>query len=327
MATSRYRRWRSKAFTLVELLVVIAIIGVLVALLLPAVQSAREAARRSQCQNNLKQIGLALHNFHSAQKVFPAGSIVSNEACEASSGHRGPSWTVQILPYMEVTALHDQFDLNGNFAALMSVGEKSGNEALQDTPIAMFKCPSDAAPQPGDPSLSYMGVQGGGIQYDADCLTGNSPANRRVRFSNGILHTNGKVSSAKITDGLSNTFLVGESRWWSFVHTNTDFANYFSWASANRQEGRSSHVIVLAAAVDPINNPLVDYDSAVPWEGQNTLYLGTHTRAFGSRHPGGCHFAFGDGSVSFVNETIDINAYHQAGARNDGLISAEGVRP
>jgi prepilin-type N-terminal cleavage/methylation domain-containing protein/prepilin-type processing-associated H-X9-DG protein len=318
------RRDRRGGFTLVELLVVIAIIGVLVGLLLPAVQSAREAARRSHCMNNLRQIGLALQNYHSSKNAFPPGAVVSDAGCIAS-GFQGPPWTVQILPFIEGTTLAAQFNMKGRFSALINDGENSDNETLQRTPLEIFKCPSDSSHTNTDPSLNYMGVQGGGQQLEAECLTGNTPVNRRVRFNNGILYTNSDVGAKKITDGLSNTFIVGESRWWSYQSTNSGFPNWFSWASANRMAGTSSHVIVMSAAVDPINNPLVDYDSAVSWDSQNTLYLGTHTRSFGSRHVGGAHFAFADGSGSFISDNVDLTGYQRTAVRNDEL-GLDGVR-
>lgn len=122
---------------------------------------------------------------------------------------------------------------------------------------------------------------------------------------------------------LSNVFLVGESRWWSYRATNVGWSNWFAWSSANRTSSTASHTIMLAAATDPINGPLIDYDASRPWADTgggfpNALYLGTHTRAFGSRHPGGCNMAFADGSVQFVAQTIAIDIYRQLANRRDG---------
>jgi len=315
-------RFSRRAFTLVELLVVIAIIGVLVALLLPAIQSAREAARRSQCANNLKQLALGVHNYISAHNAIPPGASDNHGGCTPpDSAHSGPPWTVRILPYIEQGALYDQLDLKASFPGMMEISIAEAWPHL-NTPLANFRCPSDSSGEPNEPGLNYMGVQGGGEQIDAECLTGNTPVNRRVRFNNGMLFTNSKISTAHVTDGTSNTFLIGESRWWHYRINNVGFTSWFSWGSANRNHTTNSHTIVMAATVDPLNNPLTDYDVDLPWvdaNGQptNTLYLGTHTRAFGSRHPGGCHFAFGDGSVSFINETVDLLVYRLAGARND----------
>jgi hypothetical protein len=152
-------------------------------------------------------------------------------------------------------------------------------------------------------------------------------SNRRLRFANGILVTAAKpsegIAAARITDGLSKTLLVGESRWWSYGYTNVGFANYFGWSSSNRL-GSSEQPLVLAAAVDPINNPLVDYDASRPWvDGSgnftNPLWLGTHSRCFGSRPPAGCHMAFADGAVQFMADAISTTIYRQLGTRADGL--------
>jgi prepilin-type processing-associated H-X9-DG protein len=231
---------------------------------------------------------------------------------------------VQILPHLEQGSLYAKFDMEGHFAALQgdSPAEPNDNQQAQNTPLPLFKCPSDPAPREDDPSLNYMGVQGGGGELDARCRTG-SASNYRLQFDNGILYTNSSVRFGDVIDGSSNVFLVGESRWWSYEHTNVGWPSWFSWASSNRTAGGSGHVLVMAAAVDPINNPLVDYDSAKGWvDGSgnytNTLNLGTHTRCFGSRHPGGCHFALADGSVHFFSENMDLATYRQLGARDDG---------
>jgi prepilin-type N-terminal cleavage/methylation domain-containing protein/prepilin-type processing-associated H-X9-DG protein len=326
--------WNRSAFTLVELLAVIAIIGVLVGLLLPAVQTAREAARRSACSSKLRQIGLGLANYHSANKRFPPGALQDTTTCApAATTPRRGSWTVWILPFIEQVSLYDAFDpanSNTRFASLLlpsSAAEgTSTNITGQNTPLPIFKCPSDMAHQPNDPSLNYLGVQGGGAEGDRACATGSS-SNRRLRFDNGGLFTVGSkaaaVDAAKITDGLSKTFLVGESRWWSYAATNVGYANYFGWSSSNRL-ATSDQPLVLAAAVDPLNNPLVDYDASQPWVDANGgytngLWLGTHSRCFGSRHPGGCHMAMADGSVVFLNDTIETTLYRSLGTRADGL--------
>ena len=138
---------RPRGFTLVELLVVIAIIGILIALLLPAVQAAREAARRMQCSNKLRQIGLAMHNYHDTHRVFPPGAIAFVDSCPPS-GYRaqdqGPPWSVLILPYIERMSLYQDFDFSGTFSARLS--DNGSNQALQFTPMATFQCPSDPLP-------------------------------------------------------------------------------------------------------------------------------------------------------------------------------------
>ena len=326
--------WNRSAFTLVELLAVVAIIGVLIGLLLPAVQAAREAARRSACSSKLRQIGFGVANYHSANKRFPPGALQDTTTClPAATTPQRASWTVWILPFIEQPALYDAFNPANpatRFASLLlpstAAEGTSTNIAGQNTPLPIFKCPSDMAHRPSDPSLNYLGVQGGGVESDRACATG-STSNRRLRFDNGVLFTvasrNAAVDAAKITDGLSKTFLVGESRWWSYAATNVGYGNYWGWSSSNRLN-LSEQPLILAATVDPLNNPLVDYDASQPWVDANGgytngIWLGTHTRCFGSRHPGGCHMALADGSVVFLNDTIETTLYRSIGTRADGL--------
>jgi len=325
------------AFTLVELLAVIAIIGTLVGLLLPAVQAAREAARRSSCSSKLRQIALGVINYQDASRRFPPGAVQSNTACQPPEYNAGSnptvrraSWTVWILPFVEEAAMYTRMNptsTSTRFGALLTstTGEDSTNLAAQNTPLSIYKkCPSDIAQRATQPSLNYFGVQGGGAEADAACRNG-STSNYRLRFDNGILTTqlttDAAISAAKVTDGLSKTFLVGESRWWSYDYTNVLNGNYFGWSSSNRPN-TWAQPLVLAAAVDPINNPLVDYDASQAWgttaTPTNAVYLGTHTRCFGSRHPGGCHMAMADGSVQFVSNSISTTIYRQLGTRADG---------
>jgi prepilin-type N-terminal cleavage/methylation domain-containing protein len=165
------RVFRRSGFTLVELLVVIAIIGILVALLLPAIQAAREAARRTQCSNNAKQIGLALHNYHDTHQAFPAGAWnfsaagVTNDSCTApASGRRAP-WTVLILPYMEYQALYETADLEAQFVCSNTEPPTSGpNREVWNTNVPTYQCPSfpTRAKNAPDNHGNYYGVMGGG---------------------------------------------------------------------------------------------------------------------------------------------------------------------
>ncbi len=314
------RKTRS-GFTLVELLVVIAIIGILVALLLPAIQAAREASRRSQCSNRLKQLGLALHNYHDTHGVFPSGELLSSSACPMPSGaRRGAPWSVLILPFLEETGRFDEFDFSQTFAA--NGGEGSDpNRPFQEKPNSNFQCPSDPNARSSEPNSNYRGVQGGGPANRAWCATG-SATYQRMFYNNGILYLNSEERISSVIDGTSNTFLVGESRWWFAVGQNPPWNTYFTWASSVRNAGTSSHVSVVAAAVDPINAPLVDYD---PGDGPYTAHpawalpVATHTRVFGSWHPGGCHFAMADGAIRFVTDAIDLDTYHYAAQRNSKI--------
>ncbi len=317
---------RRSGLTLVEVLAVIAIIGLLVGMLLPAVQGAREAARRMTCGNNIRQIALAVEQHHATHAAFPPGATVSDASCTAGGGTiRQAPWTVHALPGLEQLALYARLDPGSptsRCAALQGDGEPTTDAAAQNTVLPVFKCPSDPAAAWPEPGCNYLGVQGGGAAADAECGTGTA-LNQRLRFSSGILSTNSRVTAGGIRDGLSNVFLVGESRWWSYRATNVGWSNWFAWSSANRTAAGASHPIVLAAATDPLNNPVVDYDSSKPWVDAsggftNTLYLGTHTRTFGSRHPGGCHMAMADGSVHFITDAIGLDIYRQLANRRDG---------
>ena len=301
-----------RAFTLVELLVVIAIIGVLVALLLPAVQAAREAARRTQCKNNMKQIGLAIHNYHDAMRSFPPGYISSNPGipgstswCRSGGVQRAP-WTVLILPFTEQGNLHSQFNFNVVFQSTSN--QMNGPNDAVIVPMKMYQCPSDVRLeiQAGDVNTSrkkywssYFGVQGGGAAPDCG-NTGCSAANERGMYVSGMLFAGSKLGFQNVTDGTANVFLIGETRYGGAA-----------WAASAKQDS-CAYARNLAGAQDAIN-----------------LHKGTgvhDTRGFSSYHPNGCGFTMVDGSVHFVSQNIDINIYRQLGRRDDGLPSG-GFQP
>jgi prepilin-type N-terminal cleavage/methylation domain-containing protein/prepilin-type processing-associated H-X9-DG protein len=311
---------RRRGFTLVELLVVIAIIGILIALLLPALQSAREAARRMQCSNNMRQLALALHNYHSAHGVFPPEAFVASTSCAPpESTWRGAPWTVVILPYLEDTARYNEFHLDGPFYALgdHSDDAHAKNRVAQQLPNPRYQCPSDPNARSDEPNTNYVACQGGGAESDAVCRNWQSQ-NFRLFFDNGVIFRNSRVRIDDIRDGTSNTFLLGESRWW--FSGEGPGAALTTWASSIRTAGTWSHPNTAAAAVDPINNPLVDFDplTAYSTQGGPSVLMATWGRAFGSKHPGGCHFAMADGSVHFISESISQTIYRQMGARNVG---------
>ncbi len=307
---------RSVGFTLVELLVVITIIGILIALLLPAVQSAREAARRMQCGNNLKQIGLALHNYQAALGSFPPGGV-SDIALETSNPNwclvnaqiNQAPWTVLILPYLEESSRFDQFVLESKFKSTADQATNGDNDAEYARANNRYQCPSDPNSRSDVPNLNYFGVQGGGAPGSQSC--GNS-AGTRVYYHKGVLFHNSATRFRNITDGSASVFLVGESKYCQLAGGIASQASvYVSWAASNKLSPAVPLPCSQSAAVQPINgspdNPARD----------NTLH--TQSLFFGSQHPGGCNFAMSDGSVHFVGESIDLLLYRHLAVRDDGL--------
>lgn len=303
------------AFTLVELLVVIAIIGILIALLLPAVQAAREAARRAECTNKIKQIGLALHNYHDTHKVLPPGQLSSisvnhSSATWCSSGSaastRAP-WTVLILPYLEQLNLHNRFDFGRQFTGFSVEPGVTVNNELFEMNNRAYQCPSDPNSTADNNNGCYFGVQGGGTSPSCPAVSAS-----RVFFINGILYQNSATRFADILDGTSNVFLVGESKYCLNKIIRPDDKAHMGWASGGRLSASGPTPMVIAATMLQIN--------ARTQHGGIDPYVYEYTsRVFGSFHPGGCQFGLADGSVHFVSETIDINLYRQLGIRNDGL--------
>lgn len=328
-------------FTLVELLVVIAIIGILVALLLPAVQAAREAARRSTCTNNLKQLGLAVQMFSDANKTYPAGSYWYDADTSCIPGttckDRRGTLQVHILPYMEQQALYDRFDFSKpTDDQLMPDGSPIGS-----VEIATFKCPSSEHPTlavgalPESNSLfeslkmtNYGASRGNTKQITnpaCSCSTWNSfngaIGNEAVAYPdfNPLLWPeyggpfsrgwNGAETSAKqITDGLSNTIFLGEVR----PECSHNFAR--GWSNSNAGQGVVSTII-------PINYDSCSQDH--PDRCRQWCNFSTEL-GFKSAHPGGAYFSMGDASVPFINETIDIFTYNRLGGKADGQIISYG---
>ncbi|QDS95390.1 hypothetical protein FF011L_41860 [Roseimaritima multifibrata] len=289
-------------FTLVELLVVIAIIGVLVGLLLPAVQAAREAARRMQCGNNLKQMALAMHNYNDVNKTFPIGSNQFNHSGFVSArGFMG--WATGILPFIEQGSLYDKYSHVHD--SLSSV-----NEAVRTTSLPAYNCPSDiGAGQLLTPSTgaccgrkfatsSYRGVSGrsdGAAYYDDAAhfsVTRSQDKGVLTAIGNGVSPTR----FADIVDGTSHTLLVGEA------HTRTTPTRGTFWAHSYTSYALSS--ITVGYPVPSFG--ITDY--AICEQTANDLGVSTNAckRFIGSFHPSGVQFAKADGSVTFISETIDL---------------------
>ncbi len=293
-------------FTLVELLVVIAIIGILIALLLPAVQAAREAARRTQCCNNLVQLGIALQNYHGAHEVLPPGVVNPTGPIRHVPNGYHMGWLVQVLPYIEeqVTFKHVDF----------SVGAYHKNNApVRDVPIEVFVCPSDPTGySPALPSSNYAGCH-----HDVE-----APIDVE---NHGVLFLNSHVPAADIPDGTTHTIFVGEK---------TVEADDLGWMSGTRTTLRNTGTPINGAVAGPIlPMPVLPMPGAgQPAQPQETteapeaaapqgpqLFVG----GFSSFHPGGANFLFGDGAVRFLSETITPQVYQQLGHRADGKLLQE----
>jgi len=304
-------RYRA-GFTLIELLVVIAIIAVLIALLLPAVQQAREAARRSQCKNNLKQIGLALHNYHDTYRLFPPGYIDGHPSITGDPKHGGWSWQAQILPQLEQGPLFEQFDFDFHPHGVPgTASDPAGlNQGLVATPQPVFSCPSDVKPvtrsrhgsgtdgHVGAIALSsYCGVLG---PYDGQgCTTGGDTVTTSVR-NTGLLIVNNCRRMGQIVDGTSNTLAVGE----------------VTYLEPQPPSAEASTVQVLYGSVQQQGGPNCANRGrygAGPFNHLRSMRqklngaAGLH-RAFHSQHTGGAHFLVCDGSVRFVSENISHSA-------------------
>jgi prepilin-type N-terminal cleavage/methylation domain-containing protein/prepilin-type processing-associated H-X9-DG protein len=307
-----YPRSRS-AFTLIELLVVTAVIAILIALLLPAVQQARESARRLQCQNNLKQIGLALQNYHDAFGRFPFGYLDKSGTTGVQDG--GWSWQAQILPQLEQGNLFNRFDFNYHpHGQPGSISDPDGrNQAAIATTLPVFSCPSDTKPPtvpmhpmdspgyvPAIATSSYSACMGA---HDATlCMKdGKIGKERKARHSDGLFGVNACKSLSKVTDGTSHTIAAGENCWVEGINhilygTVTDNGQADCSTGLADSEGRRTgggpfrH---LKSAHKAMNSALA------------ILPPGRSFTAFGSRHPGGAQFLMADGSVRFLSETIE----------------------
>jgi prepilin-type processing-associated H-X9-DG protein len=281
------------------LLVVIAIIGILIGLLLPAVQAAREASRRNACANNLKQIGLALQNYHTVRKCFPPSTRIHD-----MDGKQGISWRVMILPYIEEQVVYDQIKPLGNGGVT--------NASAQEQNIDLYLCPSAPRPPDGPGILkpsNYAGVGG----------TPLAPANKRrvlEKMECGDLFFDGMfvpefpplgwrpTRDSKITDGMAKTLAVGDR---TYV--------FKDWFLGSERTGWPPTRICTDAAKNvshPINSSLqqIGYykgDTQAPTGGPFNLLL--NDLFFGSHHPGGAQFCFADGSVHMLPDSIDFNTF------------------
>jgi len=291
--TIHHSHRRLRAFTLVELLVVIAIIGTLVGLLLPAVQAAREAARRCGCLNNTTQLGLALHNHEFHTGHFPAGVINPDGPIKNEAVGQHVSWTVQVLPYMEQNSLFRMFDQQAGAYAEV-------NDKLRRANIAVLRCPSSPGPRGGDQdgngSIGWSSYAGCHNSIETPIDVGND----------GLLFLNSRIRFDDILDGSSHTLLLSE-------HVFEDPINDVSpvelgWPSGTRATLRNT------GRIEPLSKRrftgLVEDEPAE----KGLLTVG----GFGSYHPGASVVSMADGSTRAISDSINLDVLHALGSRAGG---------
>jgi prepilin-type N-terminal cleavage/methylation domain-containing protein len=272
-----------RGFTLIELLVVIAIIAILIALLLPAVQQAREAARRSQCKNNLAQIALATLNYEMAHGVLPPGTINPDGPIVSTAEGYHMSWTVQLLPYLDQAPLFQEIDF--------SKGAYEQEDRLNVIRMSVLQCPSDGW---RESSVSFAACHGGTETQIAE-------------DNEGVFFLNSRIRYRDIRDGSTNTLFFGEK-----FQTAADL----NWMSGTRSSLRNT-------GSKPNELPAVREFRGNLLEIPHGLKDPDVVGGFGSWHTGGAQFALGDGSVRFLSENIDKVIYESLGKRADGTLPVD----
>ncbi len=316
---------RRLGFTLIELLVVIAIIAVLIALLLPAVQQAREAARRSQCKNNLKQLGIALHNYHDTFSVFPPGGLYPRRA----------SFLVMLFPYMDQAAAYNQLNFSSSFTANGGTITPAMTAFLPQIRVPSLNCPSSEmttyAAHPNDgltvQRTNYVGISGS--VYDPNNTSVILAVNTGMVYgwyvNNGVLAANSKTQMRDILDGSSNTLMVGEQGR-PLVDNVTDNrgSGYCggAWAGCY-QAGESTNPGVNA---NQFCGPLTNVAYAINNMAAGLQWAATPYQSstpFSSRHVGGAQFLRGDGTVVFLSENINFATLMKLANMRDGAVLGE----
>jgi prepilin-type N-terminal cleavage/methylation domain-containing protein/prepilin-type processing-associated H-X9-DG protein len=319
---------RTPGFTLVELLVVIAIIGILVALLLPAVQAAREASRRSACQNNMRQHGVAMQNYYASYNQYPPNSPWWVDGEFVMPTDRKGSMLVKLLPYLEETVIRDRLNFKGDI-----IMQFNKNLDLRQVVLHIFRCPSDDYPMlsqdpmynpPGHAVTNYAPTVGAQKTFSyQDCCPEPSgdlfgTEQEYHAFTHEMYTTSGMFSRSgwaatiqQIPDGTSKTIAMGEE----LPACNYEFIRYGWWESWPMYVGTA---------------PPINFDSCrattPPWPTKQdcgTFFNWNTSSGFKSRHPGGANFTLADGSVQFITENIDYRNYQRLGDRRDN----EAVEP
>ncbi len=307
-------RSRRAGFTLIELLVVIAIIAILIALLLPAVQQAREAARRTQCKNNLKQLGLAFHNYHDTNLVFPPGGL------EVASYRIG--WAARIFPFLEQG---NRLEAMNGFAAdaLVSItpwrydtSPHNGSHDIFTNPVPGFACPSSAlgeqSPDIVNSTLPWiqehgaLHYRGNGGSSDVGIIAGSTSG--RDYSTSGVIYPTSKVRIGDVKDGTSNTLLLGESSssdgWTSGQKSGWGGIQPWTWG----------YYYYTGAGFLQLDNKYIQFP--INYKGS----FATNNTPFTSYHPGGAQFLNCDGSSTFLSETMDLSVLKAMSTRDNGEV-------
>lgn len=338
------KNFKRRGFTLIELLVVIAIIAILIALLLPAVQQAREAARRTQCKNNLKQLGLAMHNYHDVSLAFPMGWINDYSHYRPASGndidgHFGVAqedagqwaWSAFILPYIDQAPAFQALNVSSRRAAFTVAAATPGTEIrrILTTPMAAFRCPSDVGPGINSEEDRRVTDEAGGNPLQI-ALSNYVASNRGIAFGSttvqsdssdaniGVFFGDSRTRIRDITDGTSNTLLIGE-RAWTYQSSN-GFVE--SWAALTFMAGGET-----SGSGSCVNSSCGFGDAVATTSiGINPDNAASTTRprvTYSSNHTGGAQFALADGSVRFLSENMDLQTLANLGAIRDGQVIGE----
>jgi len=299
------------AFTLIELLVVIAIIAILIGLLVPAVQKVREAAARTQCENNLHNIAIACHNYAGVKKAFPPAY-----ASPSAYGSPGWSWGALLLPYVEQENLYNQLGVGNSFPPqgpaprLVAVPN-----ALTQTRVNIYRCPSDDGPDQNPWRDNF-----GSSNYRAVAGPANNPYYAQNSDLGGVMYENSHVTFAMIKDGTSNTVLIGECR------INYD-PNTFNPDTGANGTGQKACIWAVMRGLDYSINSITISDvmwwiDDTPGSSGGFLYAinGKASQSFSSRHNGGAFFAFADGSVRFFYDSANITTMKYLAGRADGVV-------
>jgi prepilin-type N-terminal cleavage/methylation domain-containing protein/prepilin-type processing-associated H-X9-DG protein len=283
-------------FTLIELLTVVAMISLLISLLLPAVQSAREQARRVQCTNNLLQLGLAHHNYADAHRVLPPGVVDARGPIDNLPNGYRIGWIVQILPFLEQGNAWNQF--NFGFGVY-----HPGNSTVQSLTISTLLCPSDGFHVRAD--LSYAGCH-----HDVEAPIDSD--------NHGVLYLNSRIDLDEISDGLASTILLSEFRRKRPLSRTRNEPTVIGWARGDRTSLRNTgHRI---NTPDALAGPPEPTDTEVPATVDPASRI---VGGFSSFHPGGANFLFCDGSIRFLKQKLDPGIFRALGHRADGLLISD----